>query len=261
MIDYKQIEPYLTDRWEEILGLYGIEIPKMRGKNSINHPCPCCGGKDRAHWREENGRLALYCRNCAADSMKSPENVIMECTGISFGELVKNLNEFLGGVSTGDFAKIVRKIAAKPRRNMPQGHKQRDDALDVWDQMERVWKHEAFNVNGVQPPYFCAVNSNGNPCFDMTNENNAIVNIAALTNKGWQYLAGGVSYCAWHLIPKCEHRQADGIAWTRSVITAYHHWYKTGQETRVTFDTLNTIWMLNVGIISEHDIVLDNIDL
>lgn len=260
MIDYKSLEMYLVDRWEEVLSLYGIDVPKMQGRNSKNYPCPCCGGDDRAHWREENGRLALYCRSCAADSMKSPEDVIMSCTGITFPELVKELNDFVGGVSTEDLRRAEIKVAAKQKRTTPPDHKQRDNAVDVWETMPIIQKHPAFNMYGVQPPYDCRVTALGAPAFDMINENGAIVNIACITNDGIKYLANGVSYGSWHLIPRCETRITDGVAWTRSVITAYHHWYKTGQEVRVTFSHQNTAWMYNRGIIKSISEILDSKD-
>jgi phage/plasmid primase-like uncharacterized protein len=260
MIDYRSLEPYLVDRWEEILGLYGIEVPKMRGKNSVNHPCPCCGGDDRAHWREEDGRLALFCRSCAADSMKSPEDVIMSCTGISFSDLVKDIGDFIGGVSTEDLRRVEHKVATKQKRTTPADHKQRDNAVDVWESMPIIQKHPAFNMYGVQPPYDCRVTALGAPAFDLINENGAIVNIACITNDGIKYLANGISYGSWHLIPRCEARMTDGIAWTSSVITAYHHWYKTGQEVRVTFSYENTAWMYNRGIIKNTSGILDSKD-
>ena len=90
MTDYNQIQKILTGQWHDVLAMYGISVPKFRGKNSANGPCPCCGGKDRAHWREVEGRLALFCRSCAADKMKSPEEVIIEVCNIGFGQLVRN---------------------------------------------------------------------------------------------------------------------------------------------------------------------------
>ena len=100
----------------------------------------------------------------------------------------------------------------------------------------------------------------------MHNEQCAMVNnfaIIDMASEGKQvtlFLAGGVSYGAWHTVEKCEIRNTHGVAWCSSVIKAYNHWYKTGQETRVTFDSLNTIWMLNVGIINENDTILDKLD-
>ena len=55
MIDYKDLEPQLRGLWPEIFASIGVTIPKMRGKNSVNCPCPLCGGDDRAHYREDEG--------------------------------------------------------------------------------------------------------------------------------------------------------------------------------------------------------------
>ena len=185
----------------------------------------------------------------------------MSCTGISFSDLVKDIGDFIGGVSTEDLRRVEHKIATKQKRTTPADHKQSEDAVNVWECMEVIHKHSAFNAHGVQPPHECRVTAFGAPAFDMVNENGAIVNIAYITNEGAQYLSGGVSYGSWHTVPKCEVRMTDGIAWTSSVITAYHHWYKTGQETRITFGDLNTAWMHNRGIIQKDHEVLDSIEL
>ena len=109
MIDYKDLEPQLRGLWPEIFTAIGLKIPKMRGKNSVNHPCPLCGGDDRAHWREQNGRLALFCRSCAADSMHSPETVYRAVTGVTFGEMVSQLAGYVCHVPIDVRAKISDK--------------------------------------------------------------------------------------------------------------------------------------------------------
>ena len=82
MIDYRdKVEPKLRGMWQEFFESVGISVGAIKGVNSKNGPCPLCGGDDRAHYRDVDGRLSLYCRSCAADSMKASEQVYMEATG------------------------------------------------------------------------------------------------------------------------------------------------------------------------------------
>ncbi len=263
MIDYKEFQHLLNGQWEEVLKTYGIEIPKMRGKNSTNYPCPCCGGDDRAHWRESDGRLALFCRSCAADSMKSPEQVIQEVCSIGFNELVHNLADFVNHRTPEDIKKAQVAVSAKPKRNMPVGHKQdHEKSMAFVDGCDDVHRHYIFDRFSVQPPGTVKAKENA-VFFPMYNEGGAMVNVFAIIDKPseskqvTQFLAGGVSYGAWHVVDKCEVRESKGIAWSDSIIKAYNHWYKTGQEVRVTFCELNTVWMQNVGIICDADLIIE----
>ncbi len=115
MIDYKDVEPLLRGMWADIFEQIGIKIPKMRGRNSINCPCPLCGGDDRAHWRDEGGRLSLYCRACAADSMKSPEAVYMQATGLKF-------NQFID-----DMVRFVRYVPIETQTKIKQAYKEKSE--------------------------------------------------------------------------------------------------------------------------------------
>lgn len=261
-MDYKELSRYLTGQWNEILTMYGIEIPQMKGKNSVNHSCPCCGGDDRAHWREIDGRLALYCRNCANEKMKSPEDVIMEVCSIDFRELYQNLLDYTGNTPIEHIKKAQIKAKSKPARNMPTDHKQdHEKSISFLEQCEVLNKFAIFNLSRVQYPY-PLTGKNGYPIFPITNENGAIVNCACLSKTGLSYIAGGLSYAAWHTIPRCDVRETNGIAYCVDVIRAINHWYKTGQETRIVFNIYNLIWMLNVGLIDEskHTLVVEGVE-
>ena len=117
MIDYRnEIAPKMLGLWPEFFANIGIDVGVMRGQNSKNGPCPLCGGDDRAHWRDVDGRLSLYCRLCAADSMKAPEQVYMEATGRSFAEFVQDAANFVSFVPNEVIAaKVVqRKTLREP---------------------------------------------------------------------------------------------------------------------------------------------------
>lgn len=260
MIDYNNIQPMLIGRWEEILETYGITVGKWRGKNTINQPCPCCGGDDRAHWRQTEGRVSLFCRSCAADSMKSPEQVIMELCELSFTDLVSDLAQFANYQEPEQIKKAQNKVAAQEKRNYPVDHKQdHDKATAFLESCEMSDKFAILIRNGIQPVAELP-SRGGYPIFEMRNETGGLVNLACLSEKGVSFIAGGHSYGAWFTIEKCDFREMDGVAWTKDPIKAIHHWYKTGQETRVTFHDFNTLWMANVGIINESDTILEEID-
>lgn len=117
MIDYRnEIAPNMLGLWPEFFANIGIDVGVMRGQNSKNGPCPLCGGYDRAHWRDVDGRLSLYCRVCAAEQMKSPEAVYMEATGRSFAEFVQDAANFVSFVPNEVIAaKVVqRKTLREP---------------------------------------------------------------------------------------------------------------------------------------------------
>ena len=180
MIDYREFQHLLVGRWEEVLKTYGIDIPKMRGKNSINYPCPCCGGDDRAHWRESDGRLALFCRNCAVDSMKSPEQVIQEVCGIGFNELVQDLSCIAGDRAPEDIKKAQINVNAQPKINLPANHRQdHEKSIAFLGDCSYINAHKIFNKYGVQPPYRIPV-MNDYPCFPCYNHKGVPVNIAVI---------------------------------------------------------------------------------
>lgn len=270
-MDYKDFDYKLTGMWEEVLTMYGIDIPKWRGKNTINHPCPCCGGDDRAHWRETEGRLSLYCRNCTGDTMKSAEDVIMEVCGISFSQLVNDLSDFVNHKEPQDIKKAQKRVASKPKRNLPGNHKQdHDKSEEFLNNQKCVTRHVIFNRFSVQYPYDIKANDNS-VFFDIRNENDVIVNVfAVFADKNNQiktkYLAGGISYGAWHTIKRCEQRSPEGIVYFISAINGIHHWYKTGQEVRIVFDEMNLLYMVSCGMIDIkdgnthiHDMIVDSL--
>lgn len=120
MIDYRnEIAPKMLGLWPEFFANIGIDVGVMRGQNSKNGPCPLCSvdpTDDRAHWREQDGRIALYCRQCSDNSMHSPEYVYMQATGRSFAEFVQDAANFISFVPTEVFRvkAIQRKMLREP---------------------------------------------------------------------------------------------------------------------------------------------------
>ena len=59
-LDISAITEAAIDQWESILPALGIEVPK-RGRHG---PCPVCGGTDRFHFDDKDGRGSWHCRKC-----------------------------------------------------------------------------------------------------------------------------------------------------------------------------------------------------
>lgn len=259
MTNYQDIEPKLAGMWEEIFTAYGIDLPKWQGKNTKNGSCPLCGGTDRAHFRMTEGRISLYCRHCAADRMKSAEEVLMEYSGMDFHQMVMELAQFVGHVDDKQITKAKKKIAATSKRNMPVDHKQvmPDDVELALSKCEVVAMHPLLNRFSLQYPYDLYATKNGF-VLPMQNEQGAFINAAMIYtdehNKVQKrYQAGGISYGAWHLIPKCETRQPYGVVWCVSLVEGLRQWWLHGKEVRVLFDINNMIYVVNVGIANATD--------
>lgn len=101
MSEYSEIERQLRGAWPQFIqSCTGYEIPGFKGKG---HACPRCGGNDRAHWKQKDGRVGLFCRGACgnADSaygsntMTTPEQFIMDCCGWEFSELARAAEQFL----------------------------------------------------------------------------------------------------------------------------------------------------------------------
>ena len=154
MIDYRnEVEPKLRGMWQEFFECVGISVGAIKGVNSKNGPCPLCGGDDRAHYRDVDGRLSLFCRSCAADSMKAPETVYMEATGRSFAEFVQDAANFVSFVPNEVIAaKVVQRktlrepsyCASMPEEDCRKVLDANPDALPVFKRIDG--KLEMCNV-------------------------------------------------------------------------------------------------------------------
>ena len=48
---------------EALAAVFGL---RKSGRHNWNGPCPLCGGRDRFHVSERNGRVLLGCRGCVS---------------------------------------------------------------------------------------------------------------------------------------------------------------------------------------------------
>ena len=256
-MNYTEFSHQLDGHWREILNMYGIEVPHIKGQNSKNGACPLCGGDDRAHWREADGRLCLYCRHCTNGSMKSPEDVIQEFSGVGFREFCDDMINYLG-ISED---KTKSKPMAKRPNNAPKWHRQNQAKSEqFWQGLDGVSNHRIFNRYGTQYPYDVRAKSNA-VFFDIRTPDNFIVNVFTVFDKdGIQksFLAGDMSAGAWHTIPMCRTRKPSGVIWVTSITEGCKQWWQTGKEIRVTFTLQNMQFLLerNYFQIDDHNEVV-----
>lgn len=76
-------------RWEAILPGLGIDSRYLRRRLG---PCPLCGGKDRARFRDREGRGDFFCNRCR--SFSSFE-VIMHTKGVEFREAAQMVDALI----------------------------------------------------------------------------------------------------------------------------------------------------------------------
>lgn len=232
-VDYKEIQPQLSGMWTEILLMYGIDVGDFKGLNTKNQPCPCCGGTDRAHWREQQGRVALFCRGCCPDSMKSPEDVIMETTNIGFYELVDNLADFINHIPIEKIHQAKVKAKAMPKCNMPPDHKQ--DHIAVEKFLESCeWCHSVDLLGRNAPNPQELPTKNNTDYWVMYNKDGIAVNLVKYINDQPVFLAGGISYGCLYSI-----KGGKRLIITTNPIDGILCWYKTKATILIAFTDMN----------------------
>lgn len=231
-IEYKEVERMASGRWVEIMDCFGIKVPKFKGINSVNHPCPICGGKDRAHWRKTGARISLHCRGCADIKMKSPESVLMEVFNWDFRALVSELARFLHVYpSSYEFNPDHDEPAeAVPKRHR-QDHKKSAAFFNSADYAESPF------IFGMKYPGKVAM-INGNPCLPIENKKGQVINAACIAGDSIEYLAGGVSFCAYHVI-----KGSDTVVYFLEIGEAIKWHHLTGCTCRVLFDFDAVDWL------------------
>jgi phage/plasmid primase-like uncharacterized protein len=192
VVNYKtDIEPNLRGLWPEVMAQYGIAIGAFKGRNTNNDECPLCGGNDRAHWREDNGRIALFCRHCAADSMKSPESVIMEKFAMDFKQFCDDMINYLN-LTPIEKRKEIKKANKKVSFSVPSCHKQDPEAAAKF-----LSKAKAIGDTLVKESDDGALLGVYLPVYNHLQQ---LVNIAKVMDDGYRFQAGGISYGAFAVI-------------------------------------------------------------
>ena len=237
-IDYKSFSGQLNGLWDAILSDFGIEVGNFKGLNTKNSACPLCGGSDRAHWREQGGRLSLYCRHCTDGSMKSAEDVIMEATGITYNDLVNSLSKFANNVPMEVIHKAKVKHQATPKRNMPIDHKQDHLLVERFIQKcEQCHSMRLLSLNAPNPQKLYV--KNDIDYWGISNDEGVMINLAKIVDGEVFFIAGGQSYGAMYTIAGSNQSiivvdPVDGILC----------WYKTQATIHIAFTLENMRWCL-----------------
>jgi len=237
-IDYKSFSGQLDGLWDAILSNFGIEVGDFKGLNTKNSACPLCGGNDRAHWREQSGRLSLYCRHCTDGSMKSAEDVIMEATGIAYNDLVHSLSKFANNVPMEVIHKAKVKHQATPKINMPIDHKQ--DHLLVERFMktcEQCHSMKLLALNAPNPQKLPV--KNNVDYWTIENNQGVIINLAKIIDGEISFIAGGQSYGGLYTI-----KGGDRSIIVVDPVDGILCWYKTKATVYVSFTVENMRWCL-----------------
>lgn len=243
MDKFRRVQQAASGRWVEILDYFGVAVGAFRGKNTNNSPCPLCGGDDRAHWRMTDDRVSLFCRSCAAEKMKSAEEVLMEYGNYSFVEMIDEVARFLH-VHPDEYELRVVELKAAPKVNVPKTHKQ-DFKMsnDFLENCEYTEEYACF-VGGYKHPCRLPI-VNGKPCLPVVNSDGVPVNIAAVTFPV-QFLAGGITYGGYHEIPG-----DDYICYFTDIGEAIKWHLVCGCTVRCVFDIYNLIWMEARGFVED----------
>lgn len=237
-INYRDIQADLSGMWPDILLMYGIDVGDFKGLNTKNGSCPCCGGDDRAHWRESQGRVSLFCRSCCPDSMKSAEDVILELTNMNFNELVTNLADYINHVPLEKIQQAKVKARAMPSRNMPPDHKQDHELVERF-LAKCEWCH-SMNLLGKNAPNPQQLPTKANVDYwPMYNKDGVAVNLVKYQGEQPVFIAGGISYGALYTI-----KGSNYMIITTDPIDGILCWYKTKATVLIAFTDENLRYCL-----------------
>lgn len=227
-IDYKEVSRTATGLWDAILPAMGVELRKL----DRNGPCVLCGGNDRAHFFERQGRIMNYCRHGCGNSgdgncVSSPEHLLMEINRWTFPEMVNAVADFLNVTPQEQLAQYrvvaATKVAAK--LVYPSDHKENpEQAKILLAKCEHVETHMHLLRNNTAP-HDTVKTLKGSLIVDLYNQAGELVNLAAIQADGSiKYSAGGISYGAVATLdPVGEH---DGcVILTMDYAEAWRLWW------------------------------------
>lgn len=227
-IDYKDVSHAATSLWDAILPAMGIELRKL----DRNGPCVLCGGNDRAHFFERQGRIMNYCRHGCGNSgdgncVSSPEHLLMEINRWSFPEMVNAVADFLNVTPREklDQYRVIAATKVAAKIPMPADHKENpEQAKTLLAQCATVDTHMYLLKNN-SASFSDAKSLKGSLIVELRNQAGELVNLAAIQGDGTiRYSAGGISYGAVSTLdPAHEHDGA--IILTMDYAEAWRLWW------------------------------------
>lgn len=235
-IDYKDVSQSATGLWDAILPAMGVELRKL----NKNGPCVLCGGNDRAHFFERQGRIMNYCRHGCGNSgdgncVSSPEFLLMEVNHWTFPQMVNAVADFLNVTPREqlDQYRVVAATKVTAKIAYPSDHTENpEQARTLLTKCKDEETHMHLLKNNTAP-HDTVKTLKGNLIVELHNLAGELVNLAAIQVDGSvKYSAGGISYGAVATIePVGAH---DGsVILTMDYAEAWRLWWSRKGQSRV----------------------------
>lgn len=235
-IDYKDVSQAATNLWDAILPAMGVELRKL----NRNGPCVLCGGNDRAHFFERQGRIMNYCRHGCGNSgdgncVSSPEFLLMEVNHWTFPQMVNAVADFLNVTPREqlDQYRVVAATKVAAKVSYPSDHAENpEQAKTLLAKCKDEETHMHLLKNNTAP-HDTVKTLKGNLIVELYNLAGELVNLAAIQADGSiKYSAGGISYGAVATIePVGEH---DGsVILAMDYAEAWRLWWSRKGRSRI----------------------------
>lgn len=247
-IDYKEVSAAATHAWDAILPAMGVELRKT----NKNGPCPICGGNDRAHFFERQGRIMNYCRQGCGNSgpsneVSTPEHLLMTVNSWSFPQMVEAVADFLNVTPREqlDRYRVTSIAKAKKALTMPAHHiEDSEKSAEILARCALEPTHPYFLQNSTAPMDDC-LTLKGKLIVKLLSDSGELVNLASLGGKAISYAAGGISYGATAIIPAQSESSGKTILCQDYADAWRIWWFQRGQsEARCAISAENFTWMI-----------------
>lgn len=235
-IDYKDVSRAANGLWDAILPALGVELRKL----DKNGPCILCGGNDRAHFFERQGRIMNYCRHGCGNSgdgncVSSPEHLLMEVNGWTFPQMVNAVADFLNVTPQEQLAqyRVVAATKVVAKLAYPSDHTENPEQAKILLAKCKEAETHMHLLKNNTAPYDTVKTLKGALIVDLYNQAGDLVNLAAIQADGsLKYSAGGISYGAVATIePVGEH---DGtVILTMDYAESWRLWWSRKGGSRI----------------------------
>jgi len=128
--------------WEKLLGHFGLAAClDYRRKEG---PCPICGGRTRFRFTDRDGYGNYYCNNSDCGP-NDGINLVMACRGMTFVEVAKEIEQYLG-IAVGKptaHAPVKYVAPAKEALSREQIERRCKRLQDIWQAAKPIVKNDA----------------------------------------------------------------------------------------------------------------------
>lgn len=244
MIDWRDIERSAAGRWFEILEAFGVATRKL----NKNGPCPICGGNDRAHYFEREGRTLLYCRQGCGNAgsgncVSTPEHLLQQHNRWSFPDMVKAVADYLGTIPR-EVIHTARSSLAQSSLTFPPSHRTNPEKA-VAD-LARATECETHPLLVRENTSTCGTVRTAKGCLvvPLWDSSVQLVNLAAFSANGdIHYSAGGPSFGATARMPAACNDTGHVIL-CQDYFAGWRLWWKLkgAYEVRAAISQDNFVW-------------------